>query len=118
MEPLIVKQENLDLENTERGGMTYPRRVNAPTTYSVLSAKKRMRVISNGEEINGMPSSGFVPRKSVNSPDKTMSPIDQQEGSMVGCEIVFKLSFIEPFDKELRIQSQSCLQSKHRKLQM
>lgn len=89
------------MENGEEGVRRNdaPSRVNALTTYSVSSAKKGMRAISNGEEIKGIPFSRLVPRKSVNPPDKTSSPIDRQEGSMVGCEIIFKLSFIEPVSK-------------------
>lgn len=79
--------------------------MNAPTTYSVSLAKKGMRVISNGEEIKGNPSSGLVPRKSVNPSDKASSPIDRQQGSMVGYEIIFKLSLVEPVGKERIIQS-------------
>lgn len=107
--PTTVKQENLEdggEEGAERDDA--PSRVNAPTTYSVSLAKKGMRVISNGVEIKGIkgiPSSGLVPRKSVNPPDKTSSAIDRREGSMVGCEIIFKLSLVEPVGKERIMRS-------------
>lgn len=78
-------------------------------------------MISNGEEIKGNPSSGLVPRKSVNPSDKASSPIDRQQGSMVGYEIIFKLSLVEPVGKEriITFNLQSSLRTKlHGKPQM
>lgn len=55
-----------------------------------------MRVISNAEKIKGFPSPGVVPRKAVNPPDKTSSPIDRQEGGISWLRNNFlKLSLIE-----------------------
>lgn len=64
-------------------------------------------MIPNGEEIKGIPFSRLVPRKSVNPLDKTSSPIDRQEGSTVGYEIIFKPSFVEPVSKGRITQLQS-----------
>lgn len=83
-----------------------PSRVNAPTTYSVSSAKKGDESDIEWRKDKGDPV--LVPRKSVNPSFKTSSPIDRQEGSTASQPAKSFSNFRSLnllVKKELRVQS-------------